>query len=113
MLLLTVHALLIALPLVWASVTNDASRAVNETFDYIITGGGTAGLALAGRSSEDARVSVLVVEVGPDNRTSPLESVVNFPIGLSTALDWQYQTVDMKRIRGSVYFAESCGGTRS
>ncbi|VDC03216.1 unnamed protein product [Peniophora sp. CBMAI 1063] len=100
MLLLVALLPLIGLSFVWAGVTSNASHVANRSFDYIILGGGTAGLALAGRLSEDPHVSVLVIEVGPDNRTSPLESVVNYPIGLSTALDWQYQTVDHKRIRG-------------
>ena len=76
------------------------SEIENKTFDYIIVGGGTAGLALAGRLSEDESVSILVIEAGPDNRTSPLESVVDYPIALGTPLDWLYQTVDQKRIRG-------------
>ena len=50
-----------ALPCAWAGVTTDTSLAANKTFDYIILGGGTAGLALAGRLSEEAEVSVPVV----------------------------------------------------
>ncbi|VDC03217.1 unnamed protein product [Peniophora sp. CBMAI 1063] len=99
MLLLTAQLLLIFLS-VSAEVTNDATDVADRSYDYIIVGGGTAGLALAGRLTEDADVSVLVIEAGPDNRTSPLESVVDYPVGLGTPLDWLYQTVDGKRIRG-------------
>ena len=90
-----------------AIVTTDVSLAADKTFDYIIVGGGTAGLAVAGRLTEDANISVLVIEAGPDNRTSPLESVVDFPIAFNTALDWQYLTVDSKTIHGSASFNKS------
>ena len=100
MLLHTTFAWLAVLPCAWAGVTTDAGQAANQTFDYIIIGGGTAGLALAGRLSEEPDVSVLVLEAGPDNRTSPLESVVDFPIAMGSALDWSYETVDLKTIHG-------------
>ncbi|KAF7197206.1 Dehydrogenase xptC [Pseudocercospora fuligena] len=41
-----------------------SAREVNQTYDYIIVGGGTAGLTVANRLSENPDVSVLVVEYG-------------------------------------------------
>lgn len=42
---------------------------VNETFDYVIIGGGTAGLAIAKRLAENPSISVAVVEAGGFHET--------------------------------------------
>ncbi|KAJ7024174.1 GMC oxidoreductase [Mycena alexandri] len=42
-----------------------------KTFDYVIIGGGTAGLALASRLSEDPSVTVVVLEAGEANLGDP------------------------------------------
>ena len=47
-----------------AIVTSDASLVANRSFAYIVVGGGTAGLTVASRLSQDGRVSVLVLEAG-------------------------------------------------
>lgn len=60
-----------------------ASKKMNESFDYLIIGSGPAGCVLAKRLSEDAGVSVCVLEAGgPD--TSPY---VRMPAGFVKMLD--------------------------
>ncbi|OOQ82347.1 glucose dehydrogenase [Penicillium brasilianum] len=66
---------------------------VPKEADYVIVGGGTAGLVLAARLSEDPRTTVVVLEAGKDMTQDPR---VNIP-ALWTSLmgsdvDWQYKT---------------------
>jgi choline dehydrogenase len=42
-------------------------KVVARKYDYIVIGGGTAGLAVAARLTEDAAINVLVLEAG-ENR---------------------------------------------
>lgn len=67
--------------------------------DYVIIGGGTAGLVLASRLSEDPSLTVVVLEAGKDMIQDPR---VNIP-ALWTSLmgsdvDWQYQTSPQVRL---------------
>ncbi|KAK4153497.1 hypothetical protein C8A00DRAFT_33725 [Chaetomidium leptoderma] len=52
-----------------------SGRDVDEQYDYIIVGGGTAGLTVADRLTEDGKNTVLVVEYG-ELSNSPLISTV-------------------------------------
>jgi choline dehydrogenase-like flavoprotein len=47
-----------------ADSTSEAVQADQKTYDYLIIGGGTAGLTLAARLTEDSSVSVAVLEAG-------------------------------------------------
>ncbi|EAQ83060.1 hypothetical protein CHGG_10878 [Chaetomium globosum CBS 148.51] len=45
---------------------------LSQPFDYVVIGGGTAGLVVANRLTEDSSVRVLVVEAGADRTADPL-----------------------------------------
>lgn len=79
-----------------------------EDIDYIVIGGGTAGLAIASRLSEDAAVKVLVVEAGPsgyeDDAKLLTPNGAYYHSALNTKYDWNYTTtvqagLDGRRVR--------------
>ncbi|KAK0745015.1 hypothetical protein B0T21DRAFT_326033 [Apiosordaria backusii] len=75
---------------------------ISATFDYVIVGGGTAGLALANRLSEDPNISVAVVEAGsfyqitnPVLGRTPVGDVLfvgSDPSDTNPLVDWNFVT---------------------
>ncbi|KAL3483628.1 hypothetical protein BJX62DRAFT_244713 [Aspergillus germanicus] len=62
--------------------------------DYIVVGGGTSGLVLAARLSENAELQIIVLEAGPDRTADVRVSDPNaWPTLPGTDLDWQTKTV--------------------
>jgi choline dehydrogenase-like flavoprotein len=76
---------------------------MDETFDYIIVGGGTAGCLLANRLSADARNRVLLLEAGGEDDWIWFHIPVGylFAIGNPRA-DWMFETDAIPGLGGRV-----------
>ena len=73
---------------------------LNGSFDYLVVGGGTAGLAVAAHLSEDPDVTVGVLEAGPAKLG---DQNIMVPAAFATLVgnpeyDWMIQTVPQVRL---------------
>ncbi|TVY83339.1 Glucose oxidase [Lachnellula suecica] len=66
---------------------------VMDGFDYIIVGGGTAGLTVANRLTELPDIKVAVIEAGDKVFDNPNVTTPElFTVTLGTSIDWQYES---------------------
>jgi choline dehydrogenase len=68
-------------------------RAMDDVFDYVIVGAGSAGCVLAHRLSEDGRHSVLLLEYGGSDRSLYIQmpTALSVPMN-SPKYDWGYRS---------------------
>ncbi|KAF1818970.1 GMC oxidoreductase [Dissoconium aciculare CBS 342.82] len=92
-----------------------ANAQSTSIYDYIIVGGGTCGLVLANRLTENSSVTVAVVEAGQTQYNNPkviqIDDITR-PVG--TEIDWQYPAVAQTSLnnRAVTYNAgKALGGT--
>lgn len=72
-----------------------ADEITAKPYDYVIVGGGTAGLTLAARLSENPGVTVVVLEAGEAHLNDPRVMTPGLAISLydDPEYDWGFKTV--------------------
>ncbi|KAJ4983012.1 Glucose oxidase 2 [Stagonosporopsis vannaccii] len=91
---ITIRALLLAPTALAVSEGAGTAWPGNPRYDYIIVGGGTSGLVVANRLSEDYNVSVAVIEAGGAELYNPnVTDTSKYGNAFGTAIDWQYESV--------------------
>ncbi|KAH7929134.1 alcohol oxidase [Leucogyrophana mollusca] len=90
----------------------DITRVAGQSFDFIIIGGGTSGLCVAARLSENPKVSVVVLEAGQANLADPLIMTPGGFLGQigNPHYDWMRKTVPQKTNGGAEYIINSGKG---
>ncbi|KAI5897977.1 alcohol oxidase [Schizophyllum commune H4-8] len=76
----------------------ELDQVADKSFDYVIIGGGTAGLTVATRLSEDSNKSILVLEAGQDHVDDPniLQTALYASHFGQDKYDWGFKTVPQK-----------------
>lgn len=86
-----------------AGITSDSTGVNEQTFDYIVVGGGLTGVTVAARLAENSAVSVLLVEAGGDDRTnSQVYDIYAYSQAFGGPMDWAWPTDQGKTVHGSV-----------
>lgn len=82
-------------------------KIIEDSFDYIIAGGGLAGCVLADKLSADGTKRVLVLEAG---RSDYQAFFIRMPAGVlrlfRSVYDWQYETGGEKACNGRNVFLQ-------
>ncbi|MGB6451927.1 MAG: GMC family oxidoreductase N-terminal domain-containing protein, partial [Steroidobacteraceae bacterium] len=73
----------------------------DQSFDFVVVGGGTAGCALAARLSEDPSRTVCLIEAGGSGRSLAVDVPAAVAmVQRSEALNWRFQTVPQPNLNG-------------
>lgn len=75
----------------------DTSSVMNlrDAYDYVVVGGGTSGLVVASRLTEDPNVHVLVLEAGANRLEDPRITTPGLALATwdNPDFDWEFMTV--------------------
>jgi len=72
---------------------------ISDNYDFIIIGGGTSGLVVATRLSEDPSVRVLIIEAGENHLGDPrIHIPALWTSLLGSEFDWNFSTTPQATI---------------
>jgi hypothetical protein len=88
------------------ALASSAGEFAAQEFDYVVVGGGTAGLVVAARLSEDERVRVGVLEAGgyvAPGEEPRIDLIVNYGLVFGDPkFDWNLKSVPQEGLDGRV-----------
>lgn len=78
-----------------------ADAFTSRRFDFIVVGGGTAGLAVASRLAQNASLTVGLLEAGPAaNAQDDIDIPAYYGRSLGGQYDWRFETEPQQGFRG-------------
>ena len=78
-----------AVPLTRRATFLNSTAGLKRSYDYVVIGGGTSGLTVANRLTEDPSITVLVIEYGPIDDLRPEVLVPGLPMPKDYHRDYQ------------------------
>jgi choline dehydrogenase len=104
-------------PLAVPYCSSEREKIVQESFDFIIVGAGSAGAAIATRLTEDPGVSVLLLEAGgTDNHPLQVMPLAFLPVGDNPHYNWHFGSEPEQALHGRkipIARGRTLGGTSS
>ncbi|KAI0469868.1 GMC oxidoreductase [Xylariaceae sp. FL0804] len=75
----------------------------SETYDVVIIGGGTSGLVLANRLTENPKLQVVVIETGEDRGADPHTLTPGaWPLLSNSPANWTFRTIPQKNLNRDI-----------